>query len=144
MKCCGHMCPYGIEPDSIVRQVLTKGQWPALMSIDNNLSLKLIHSWKERIAALSQRQMKRRNKALYNIHPSYLKIRLNRIYSLSKSPPHIKHVPCRILKNKCRVLWAFYSKLLPPSKPPALKNNGLCVKSILIPDALMTTLHPYQ
>lgn len=29
----------GIEPDSRVGQVLTQGQWPALMTIDNNLSL---------------------------------------------------------------------------------------------------------
>lgn len=33
------MCPHGIEPDSRVGQVLTQGQCPALMTIDNNLSL---------------------------------------------------------------------------------------------------------
>lgn len=36
---CGHIRPRGIEPVSRVGQVLTQGQWPALMTIDNNLSL---------------------------------------------------------------------------------------------------------
>lgn len=31
--------PHGITPDSRVGQVLTQGQWSALMTIDNNLSL---------------------------------------------------------------------------------------------------------
>ena len=38
-KWCGHMRPCGIDPDSKVGQVLTQGQRPALMTIDNNLSL---------------------------------------------------------------------------------------------------------
>lgn len=33
------MCLCGIDPDSQVGQVLTQGQWLALMTIDNNLSL---------------------------------------------------------------------------------------------------------
>lgn len=38
-KWCGHMCPCDIDPDSEMGQVLTQGQQPALMTIDNNLSL---------------------------------------------------------------------------------------------------------
>lgn len=33
------MCPCDIDPDSEMGQVLTQGQRPALMTIDNNLSL---------------------------------------------------------------------------------------------------------
>lgn len=38
-KWCGCLRLCCIEPDSRVGQVLTQGQWPALMTIDNNLSL---------------------------------------------------------------------------------------------------------